>query len=204
MVCSAVGRVCGFSCSFIRGARAWRQEKPEEQERLPGVAVSASQPSPPKEKRTSRTFDALCAPEAPGKDGPLTPALSPSEGARENRRQVSGKSRFMGGESESSAGGSVKMRPSIPVRFMVIIQSVVPISGSPIALSGPIPATLSLVSRAQMRHFRAIFHQISPTSGAWPGNCSRRATALAAARRQPIRLSAGFPARGATRTPLTV
>ena len=31
-----------------------------------------------------------------GKDGPLTPTLSPSEGERENRRQVSGESRVMG------------------------------------------------------------------------------------------------------------
>jgi N-acetylgalactosamine kinase len=34
-------------------------------------------------------------PEPSGKGGPLTPALSPSEGERENRRQLSGDSRFM-------------------------------------------------------------------------------------------------------------
>jgi ceramide glucosyltransferase len=47
-------------------------------------------------ERTSRPFDALCGPEPKGQDGPLTPALSPSEGERGNRRQVSGEPRFMG------------------------------------------------------------------------------------------------------------
>ena len=45
--------------------------------------------------RTPRQFDALCAPEPQGKSGPLTPALSPSEGERGNRQQVSGEPRFM-------------------------------------------------------------------------------------------------------------
>jgi nucleoside-diphosphate-sugar epimerase len=44
---------------------------------------------------TPRQFDALCAPEPQGKGGPLTPALSPSEGERGNRRQLSGESRLM-------------------------------------------------------------------------------------------------------------
>ena len=52
------------------------------QERLPDVTVSS-------------------------KGGPLTPALSPSEGERENRRQLSGESRLMGREIPPSAGGSV-------------------------------------------------------------------------------------------------
>jgi nucleoside-diphosphate-sugar epimerase len=43
---------------------------------------------------TPRQFDTLCAPEAPDKDGPLTPALSPSEGERGSHRQLSGKPRF--------------------------------------------------------------------------------------------------------------
>jgi hypothetical protein len=60
-------------------------------------------------ERPPRPLDALCAPEPPGKDGPLTPALSPSEGERENRRQVS--SRFMGRRSSFSAG-----QPDILVR----------------------------------------------------------------------------------------
>jgi hypothetical protein len=51
-------------------------------------------PSPLLEERTPRHSDALCAPEP--QDGPLTPALSPSEGERENRRQLCGKPRFMG------------------------------------------------------------------------------------------------------------
>ena len=46
--------------------------------------------------RPPRQFDALCAAEPQGKGGPLTPALSPSEGERENRRQLSGGRRFMG------------------------------------------------------------------------------------------------------------
>src|ERR1039457_7180066 len=52
------------------------------QERLPDVTVSS-------------------------KGGPLTPALSPSEGERENRRQLSGESGLMGREIPPSAGGSV-------------------------------------------------------------------------------------------------
>jgi hypothetical protein len=47
-------------------------------------------------QRTSRPFDALCGPEPKGQNGPLTPALSPSEEERGNRRQFSGKPRFMG------------------------------------------------------------------------------------------------------------
>jgi nucleoside-diphosphate-sugar epimerase len=43
-----------------------------------------------------RPTDALCAPETAGKDGPLTPALSPSEGERGNTRQLSGNPRLMG------------------------------------------------------------------------------------------------------------
>jgi nucleoside-diphosphate-sugar epimerase len=43
-----------------------------------------------------RPIDAICAPEAPDKDGPLSPTLSPSEGERGNHRQLSGKPRFMG------------------------------------------------------------------------------------------------------------
>jgi hypothetical protein len=42
-------------------------------------------------ERTSRPFDALCAPEP--QVGPLTTALSPLEGEKENRRQVIGDSR---------------------------------------------------------------------------------------------------------------
>jgi nucleoside-diphosphate-sugar epimerase len=47
-------------------------------------------------ERTPRPIDALCAPETPGKDGPLTPALSPSEGERGNTRPLSGNPRLMG------------------------------------------------------------------------------------------------------------
>jgi ceramide glucosyltransferase len=47
-------------------------------------------------QRTSRPFDALCGPEPKGQNGPLTPALSPSEEERGNRRQFSGEPRFMG------------------------------------------------------------------------------------------------------------
>ena len=46
-------------------------------------------------ERTPRPFDVLCALESPSKDGLLTPALSPYEGERGNRRQVSGESPFM-------------------------------------------------------------------------------------------------------------
>jgi len=41
-----------------------------------------------------RPSDAPCVPEP--QIGPLTPALSPSEGERENRRQLSGETRFRG------------------------------------------------------------------------------------------------------------
>jgi carbon starvation protein len=55
-------------------------------------------PSPPLEERAGERrpqhSDALCAPEPPV--GPLTPALSPSEGERGNRRQLSGEPSFMG------------------------------------------------------------------------------------------------------------
>jgi ceramide glucosyltransferase len=47
-------------------------------------------------ERTPRPFDALCGLEPKGQNGPLTPALSPSEGERGNRRQFSGEPRFMG------------------------------------------------------------------------------------------------------------
>ena len=47
-------------------------------------------------EKTPRPFDALCAPEPERQNGPLTPALSPSEGERGNRRQFSGEPRFMG------------------------------------------------------------------------------------------------------------
>ena len=47
-------------------------------------------------ERAHRPFDALCGPEPKGQNGPLTPALSPSEGQRGNRRQLSGEPRFMG------------------------------------------------------------------------------------------------------------
>jgi hypothetical protein len=46
--------------------------------------------------RIHRTFDALCGPEPQGNSGPLTPAISPSEGERENRRQLPGESRSRG------------------------------------------------------------------------------------------------------------
>ena len=47
-------------------------------------------------ERTPRQIDALCGPEPEGKGGPLSPALSPSEGERGNTRQLSGESGFMG------------------------------------------------------------------------------------------------------------
>jgi len=47
-------------------------------------------------ERTPRAFDALCGSELKGQNGPLTSALSPSEGERGNRRQFSGEPRFMG------------------------------------------------------------------------------------------------------------
>ena len=55
-------------------------------------------------ERIPRPFDALCGPEP--QVGPLTPALSPSEGERGNRRQLSGKPRFRSrgqGEGEENA-----------------------------------------------------------------------------------------------------
>ena len=51
--------------------------------------------TPAPEERTPRPFDVLCALESPSKDGLLTPAFSPYEGERGNRRQVSGESPFM-------------------------------------------------------------------------------------------------------------
>ena len=42
--------------------------------------------------------------EPPGKNGPLTPALSPSEGERGNGPQLSSKARFMGRVAEAGRG----------------------------------------------------------------------------------------------------
>ena len=50
-------------------------------------------------EKTPRPFDALCGPEPPNKDEPLSPTLSPSEGERGNHRALSGKPRFRGGEN---------------------------------------------------------------------------------------------------------
>ena len=47
-------------------------------------------------ERIPRTVNTRSAPETPGKDGPLTPALSPSEGERGNPRQLSGSPKLMG------------------------------------------------------------------------------------------------------------
>ena len=46
-------------------------------------------------ERTPQPLDAQCARESPDKDGPLSPTLSPSEGEREKRRQVSGAARLV-------------------------------------------------------------------------------------------------------------
>jgi hypothetical protein len=61
---------------------------------------------PPKEERTPRHFDALCAPEPKCQNGPLTPALSLSEGERGNPRPLSGETRFMGRAKERTLGHS--------------------------------------------------------------------------------------------------
>src|ERR1017187_8285055 len=45
-------------------------------------------------ERTGQSFDARCTPE--GRGAPLTPALSPSEGERGNRRQLSDKPTLIG------------------------------------------------------------------------------------------------------------
>jgi endonuclease/exonuclease/phosphatase family metal-dependent hydrolase len=65
---------------------------------VPGPGVAAQGPAWTTfyEEKTPRPFDALCATEGQGKGGPLTPALSHSEGERGNRRQLSGEARFMG------------------------------------------------------------------------------------------------------------
>jgi hypothetical protein len=47
-------------------------------------------------KKAAQQVDALYAPEPPSEVGPLTPALSLSEGERENRQKLSGKPRFIG------------------------------------------------------------------------------------------------------------
>ncbi len=47
-------------------------------------------------KEIPRPVDELCTPESPGKDGPLTTALSPSEGERGNTRPPSDNPRFVG------------------------------------------------------------------------------------------------------------
>jgi hypothetical protein len=49
-----------------------------------------------RQKKGLHIFACFASPEPQGKDGPLTPALSPSEGERGNRRQVSGETRFRG------------------------------------------------------------------------------------------------------------
>jgi DNA excision repair protein ERCC-2 len=54
--------------------------------KLAGLAILPSEPF---------TELGLFSAESPGKDGPLTPTLSPSEGEREKRRQVSGETRLV-------------------------------------------------------------------------------------------------------------
>jgi hypothetical protein len=55
-------------------------------------------------ERRPQPFEAFPAPEPPAKDGPLTPTLSPSEGERGNRRQLSVGPRFIGKVKTSGAG----------------------------------------------------------------------------------------------------
>jgi hypothetical protein len=76
-------------------------------------------------KKAAQQVDALYAPEPPGKVGPLTPALSPSEGERENRRKLSGKPRFIG---------------SAAAILMVVVAGIL----SPAAEVKPLGATLIL------------------------------------------------------------
>jgi endonuclease/exonuclease/phosphatase family metal-dependent hydrolase len=65
---------------------------------IPGPGVSAQGPAWTTfyDGRMPQPFEAFCAPEPQGKGGPLTPTLSPSEGERGNRRQLSSEPRFMG------------------------------------------------------------------------------------------------------------
>ena len=87
------------ACKAVRNVRNWATCGGElRTARLAAVKLSTgwlsvvaqdSSPSTPAlslGERPPRPFGALCAPEPPGKDGPLTPTLSPSEGERGNRR----------------------------------------------------------------------------------------------------------------------
>jgi hypothetical protein len=65
-------------------------------------------------ERTPQHSDTLCAPEPPA--GPLTPALSPSEGERKNRRQLSGEARFMGRVAARRVRGSANGIMAFPSR----------------------------------------------------------------------------------------
>jgi N-acetylgalactosamine kinase len=74
---------CGEKTARAVGREMWGEDGPKSNVQSPMSAGGASAPS------------LYPAAEPPSKDGPLTPALSPSEGERENRRQLSSESRFM-------------------------------------------------------------------------------------------------------------
>jgi transcription-repair coupling factor len=110
-------------------------------------------PLTPRE-RTPRPSDALCAPEPQGKGGPLTPALSPSEGERENRRQVSGEPRFMGREN-ASPGGEVPGASGVPHAALGTPHFESLEAFRPLAERAPEPQ----VAEAQRREFFAQLHR---------------------------------------------
>jgi hypothetical protein len=68
------------------------------------------------------------------KDGPLTPALSPSEGERGNRRQVSGESRLIGG----AVRGSSPLAPLAlsVVTCLVLVSGHLDVAGQVLLVSG--------------------------------------------------------------------
>ena len=76
--------------------------------KLAGPAILPSEPS---------TELDLFPSESPGKDGPLTPAFSPSEGERENRRQVSGEARLVEKARFRAAQGSSASPPHTTREF---------------------------------------------------------------------------------------
>src|ERR1035441_7452343 len=86
------------------------------------IATESFSLSPPAERgeRTLRHFDVLCAPEP--QDGPLTPALSPSEGERGNYGPSSSTPRFIGRGTNAMAdkvsSGFPAWRPPLPTPLL--------------------------------------------------------------------------------------
>ena len=103
LACATLLSGCASDGCWFPDREAWHREPPRYGGSMviytsrgsPGGSFSVEEFRKARE-RIPRQTDALCALEPQGKDVPLTPALSPSEGERGNRRQISGEARFRG------------------------------------------------------------------------------------------------------------